>query len=565
MGSNTRSYHFPGDRGAFTVEAVEGMDGLLATGAKALGEGDWSAARAVFAEAVGISATARGLAGLGDAQWWLGDVPAAFSCWERAYALYRQSDSADAVFVALGLSLSYDANFGDRAAAQGWAARAVRIASEVAEPVLAAWASLARASSADDPELAAAWSEAAYDAAAVAEDRDLELCALSIWGAALIDLGHVLEGTALLDEALAGALGGEGARPDTVVLTSCLLMRSCVRGADFVRVVQWMRSLDEFIDRYGCPYLHSTCRAAYGAVLVSTGDWPRAEHELTAAAELSRNSLPAVQAEAAAFLAELRLGQGRIAEARRLLVGFEDRPVVRPVLAAVHLAAGDVAMAESLVRRQLVDANPLEAARLREVLGEACLARGDAAGAAVEADHLSALGTTTDSGLIAARAARLCGRALLAQGEADAAVRRLSAALTWFGLLEMPVEVARARMLLAEALCAEGGSAPAVAEARMALTVFEDVGASRDADAAAAWLRSAGASAARSGPRGVGLLTKRERDVLGVLAEGLANPEIAARLYISRRTVEHHVASILSKLGVRNRTEAAAYLTRLKE
>lgn len=210
MGSNTRSYHFPGDRGAFTVEAVEGMDGLLATGAKALGEGDWSAARAVFAEAVGISATARGLAGLGDAQWWLGDVPAAFSCWERAYALYRQSDSADAVFVALGLSLSYDANFGDRAAAQGWAARAVRIASEVAEPVLAAWASLARASSADDPELAAAWSEAAYDAAAVAEDRDLELCALSIWGAALIDLGHVLEGTALLDEALAGALGGEG-------------------------------------------------------------------------------------------------------------------------------------------------------------------------------------------------------------------------------------------------------------------------------------------------------------------------------------------------------------------
>jgi DNA-binding CsgD family transcriptional regulator len=385
-----------------------------------------------------------------------------------------------------------------------------------------------------------------------------------MWGSALINLGQVIEGTALLDEALAGALGGEGARPDTVVFASCLLMRSCVRGADFLRVVQWMRSLDEFIERYGCPYLHATCRASYGAVLLATGDWPRAEEELVAAADLAREALPAVQAEAAAFLADLRLGQGRVEEARGLLVGFEDRTVVRPVLAAAYLAAGEVAMAVSLVRRQLDDTTPLEEARLREVLGTACLVGGDVAGAVAEAERLSALGTTTDSGLISARAARLCGRALLAEGKSVEAVARLSAAQTWFGLLEMPLEVARTRMLLAQAMVASA-AAPAVAEARIALAVFEDLGASADADAAAAWLRAAGASAARSGPRGLGLLTKRELDVLAVLAEGLPNPEIAARLYISRRTVEHHVASILSKLGVRNRTEAAAYLTRVHE
>jgi DNA-binding CsgD family transcriptional regulator len=94
------------------------------------------------------------------------------------------------------------------------------------------------------------------------------------------------------------------------------------------------------------------------------------------------------------------------------------------------------------------------------------------------------------------------------------------------------------------------------------LEILDRLGASPAADLARAGLRERGArvprgpnAATRGNPAG---LTRRQLAVLDLLREGLTNAEIADRLVLSVRTVDHHVAAILLKLGVKSRHEAAA-------
>ena len=152
-------------------------------------------------------------------------------------------------------------------------------------------------------------------------------------------------------------------------------------------------------------------------------------------------------------------------------------------------------------------------------------------------------------------------RAVCSRAEGDEqASSHLQTALKRFSALDLPLAAARAQLELARALASRAPDA-AVAEARLALGTFERLGAVSDADAAGDLLRRLGA-AGRAWPKRHGALTKRETEVLALLAAGCSNAEIGERLYISRRTAEHHVASILSKLGLRSRAEAAAYAVR---
>ena len=142
-------------------------------------------------------------------------------------------------------------------------------------------------------------------------------------------------------------------------------------------------------------------------------------------------------------------------------------------------------------------------------------------------------------------------------GDARAWLRDACDGFTEAGL---PFEASVCRLDLARAFRASDPEL-AVAEARTALRAFEMLESARHADAASALLRELGQKVAP--PRSSGhLLTKRELQVVELLGEGLTNPEISQRLFISRKTVEHHVGNILVKLGLRNRAEIAAYALR---
>jgi DNA-binding CsgD family transcriptional regulator len=97
---------------------------------------------------------------------------------------------------------------------------------------------------------------------------------------------------------------------------------------------------------------------------------------------------------------------------------------------------------------------------------------------------------------------------------------------------------------------------------RRALVIFQALDARPAATIAARLLREGGARGVPRGPRpstkqNAGGLTTREVEVLGMLTEEMSNREIAGRLHLSEKTVDHHVAAILAKLGVSNRRQAA--------
>ena len=534
----------------------------VGAGFQAMATGDWRGARDAFSAVLAVAEVPEALFGLANALFWLGDLAGTIANCEKAYAGFRRrGDPMFAAGAALAL-VGYNKGYlGNTAAARGWLSRAARIIENEA-PELRGELLGATAYVTEDPVESEALARQAAEIGRANGHSDLELMAMHAVGQALVQQGRTEEGMALLDEAMAGVIGGEYGDPLTAAQMSCMTMVVCGSCFDLERATQWVQSLQGFIERYGCPFLYAECRTYYGRVLFENGDWAAAETLLAEAISMSQGVFEAPHAFASGTLAELRLAQGRVEDAARGLRGVEGRAEAAAAVASVRLQQGEPAAAAAVLRRRLAATSPnrLDVAAVIELLGEAEIALSDS-GAAVERGRaLIALGTASHCDLIVAHGERLLGHALAAS-DVPAACAHLETALAAFVHAGIPYRTAQTRLMLAQVL-GHRDREVAGAEARTALAVFEDLGASRDADAAAALMRDLGIKAARTGPKNTGRLTSREQEVLALLGEGLSNPEIARRLFLSRKTVEHHVARILSKLGLRGRAEAAALAAR---
>ena len=540
------------------------VDELVAEGQTALRAGDAAGARRAFGSPSVDPASGDVIEGLARAAYLDLDFTPAIEGWERAYAAHRTCrDRVGAVRVARTLAYMYGSIVGDGAVMSGWLARAQTLLDGDTSSREAGWVALNLGMWENDRTRREAQFRHALDVARGVGDDDLEFVALAYLGATLVHDDRTDEGMVLLDEALAAVAGSEVDDFCALQEIFCQLFAACERAHDVSRADQWIRVGEAIAMRRQLPAVSAFCRTHYGGLLTDAGRWPEADVALTEAVRLWGLGHRSLRGGALARLADLRVREGRYEEAEQLLEGLEgDLDAARP-LAAMQLARGETARARDTLERAMGQLEPLGTAvvPLLALLVDVQLAAGDLDEAEAITCRLEACAARFEGPFLAGSAALARGRLGLAVGTGipQACLRE---ALVHFDRAQMPIDVAHVRLELATALVSEDPEV-AVAEARSAFDAFTRLGAARHADAAAAVLRTLGVRATSVGP-GAGPLSKREAEVLELLRLGRSNPEISDRLFISRKTVEHHVANILGKLGVRSRAEAAAYATRAK-
>ena len=531
----------------------------LTVGRAAMEAADWERARSAFEAALVDADPPEAHEGLGLALWFLGQVAEALPQRERAFDGYVAAGRCDdAARIAVWLSHQH-LLAGRASAARGWLARAERALDGLqASCPGRGWVAVERARHATSLPEQITEARRAMRIGRATGAADLEVFALSLLGRAVVSSGRRDEGMKLLEEAMAAASAGRVLNVHTLAEAYCNLIEGCATAGEWERGAEWCELIEEFARTHRTAPLFGACRAIHADVLLATGHWPQAEVALETALETHARYVPQMGAPAVATLAELRVRQGRLVDAERLLAGDQQQPGRLRVVALLRLAEGRAPEAVVLLEQALRAAadHPVRAAQLLGPLVDARLAAGDPQGAATAVAELRTIADGTGIRLVTALADLSAARVAAAGDQPHDAAPAARRALAEFARLLMPFETAQARLELARALAV---SAPAVAmdEAGTALAVFRELGAARAMDVAHDVLRGLGSGTAPR-PRVAGELTSREREVLDLICLGASNADIAAALFISEKTAGHHVSRILAKLGVRNRTEAAA-------
>ncbi len=525
------------------LEVVEGQIGAIAAGRAALARGAWSDARAAFAAALREAEMPDAYEGLGIAARYELDAAAAIEAHERGYRLARaQRDAASAA--RLAIQLAYDAYaFRGKAEASGWVERAALLTEGEPPSVAAACVPMLRAHMAllaeHDPESARVESERAVALAREVEVVDVEMFALALNGLSLVSLGETDAGMRRIDAAAAAAVGGEMTDADSIESVCCFALDACKRIRDLGRANEWCVRVREIAVRFGDRHMFAICRTHYADVLLWHGDWERAEQELTAAVQELGAIGPGRSVDALARLAELRRRQGRTREAGEPLAQAMPHRSHALVEGLIALDRGDVAVASAAAARflrRVGEADRFERVAGLELTVRAAVSGGDLDVARAAAGELAAISAATPTAPLRAAAMLAEGRVAAARGAGDAEAL-LEDAADLFEAAGGRYEAAMARLELAAVERAAGDVARASRTEASALESFRELGARL--------------------PEPAGGLSRREVEVLRLVALGRSNDEIARELVLSIRTVERHVANAYAKIGASGRTARA--------
>ena len=367
-----------------------------------------------------------------------------------------------------------------------------------------------------------------------------------------------------LDESAVAATAGDLDDLMWVGKVCCNLIAAAGRVGDVERASQWCEEVKEYAQRWELRTLFNVCRTQYAGVLLQTGAWTEAEQELQAALAVLGGGRRTARFEGTAQLGELRRRQGRVDEARALFSQAEQSWTARTGSVELALDEGEtgdaLALAERL-ERATEGSRQLDRIQALSLLVRAAVASGRVDAALEPTVELGALAEPgRDTGRRSGGGSRAEGEVAFAQRRARArappARGRRRAVRALRGTLRARAGAAPARPRLFELGAGERGAG----EASGAQEAFLELDARQDLTSAARLLRASRRPAGRRGRREP--LTRREREVLGLVAAGRSNREIAAELVVSPHTVHRHVANILRKLGEPTRAAAAARAAR---